>query len=86
MKSYHPESGVHAVVSLERLPACIKQATLAAEDENFYTEFRFGLRGILRAFWIDLQSGETLAGGSTTHSRWRVACCCQAKATSVPCG
>ncbi len=59
------ESGVHAVVSLERLPACMKQATLAAEDENFYTNSGLDFEGILRAFWINLQGGETLAGGST---------------------
>jgi penicillin-binding protein 1C len=60
-----PDSGVHAVVSLERLPTCMKQATLAAEDENFYTNSGVDFEGILRAFWINLQGGETLAGGST---------------------
>ena len=60
-----PGSGVHAVVALERLPACMKQATLAAEDENFYQNSGVDFEGIVRAFWINLQGGETLAGGST---------------------
>ena len=60
-----PGSGRHAVVALERLPACMKQATLAAEDENFYQNSGVDFEGILRAFWINLQGGETLAGGST---------------------
>ena len=60
-----PDSGRHAVVALERLPACMKQATLAAEDENFYQNSGVDFQGIVRAFWINLQGGETLAGGST---------------------
>lgn len=60
-----PDSGRHAVVALDRLPACIKQATLATEDKNFYQNPGVDLEGILRAFWINLRGGETLAGGST---------------------
>jgi len=45
-----PGSGRHAVVALERLPACMKQATLAAEDENFYQNSGVDFEGILRAF------------------------------------
>lgn len=60
-----PDSGRHAVVSLDRLPPCMKQATLAVEDKNFYQNPGVDLEGILRAFWINLWGGETLAGGST---------------------
>ncbi len=59
------DSGRHADVSLDRLPACMKQATLATEDKNFYQNPGVDLTGILRAFWINLRGGETLAGGST---------------------
>jgi penicillin-binding protein 1C len=59
------DSGRHAVVSLDRLPACMKLATLATEDKNFYQNPGVDLSGILRAFWINLSGGETLAGGST---------------------
>ena len=60
-----PDSGRHAVVALERLPTCMKQATLAAEDQNFYQNSGVDFKGVLRAFWINLKGGETLAGGST---------------------
>jgi penicillin-binding protein 1C len=59
------EGGRHAVVALENIPACLKQATIAVEDENFYTNPGVDAVGILRAFWINLRGGETLAGGST---------------------
>ncbi len=59
------DSGRHAVISLDRLPACMKSATLATEDKNFYQNPGVDLGGILRAFWINLKGGETLAGGST---------------------
>jgi len=59
------EGGRHAVVSLDKIPACLKQATIAVEDENFYTNPGVDAIGILRALWINLQGGETIAGGST---------------------
>lgn len=57
--------GRHAVVGLESLPACLLQATIAVEDENFYSNPGIDLQGILRALWINFQGGETVAGGST---------------------
>jgi penicillin-binding protein 1C len=59
------EGGRHAVISLENIPDCMLQATIAVEDENFYTNPGVDLEGILRAVWINLQGGETVAGGST---------------------
>ncbi|NOH02349.1 MAG: hypothetical protein HND47_10560 [Chloroflexi bacterium] len=58
-------SGRQILLSDENLPQCIKDATVAVEDENFYTHPGFDLEGIARAMWINLQSGETVAGGST---------------------
>ena len=43
----------------------MKDATVAVEDKNFYTNPGVDFQGILRAFWINLQGGETIAGGST---------------------
>ncbi|NCP87746.1 MAG: penicillin-binding protein 1C [Anaerolineae bacterium CG_4_9_14_3_um_filter_57_17] len=61
-----PENGGrHAVIALESIPLCMKQAAIAVEDENFYTNPGVDAQGILRALWINLQGGETLAGGST---------------------
>lgn len=59
------EGGRHAVVPLEDIPACMKQATIAIEDRNFYRNPGVDLEGVLRAIWINLQGGETIAGGST---------------------
>lgn len=59
------EGGRHAVLASENLPACMKLATIAVEDENFYSNPGVDLAGILRAAWINLQGGETIAGGST---------------------
>ncbi|MFN2151281.1 MAG: transglycosylase domain-containing protein, partial [Anaerolineales bacterium] len=59
------ESGRNAVLSFDKIPQCMKDATVAVEDKNFYTNPGVDLGGIIRAFWINLRGGETLAGGST---------------------
>ncbi len=43
----------------------MKDATIAVEDKNFYSNPGIDLGGILRALWINLRGGETIAGGST---------------------
>lgn len=57
--------GRHAVLSFDEIPVCLKQATIAIEDHNFYSNPGVDLEGIVRAMWINLQGGETIAGGST---------------------
>jgi penicillin-binding protein 1C len=59
------EGGRNAVLSFEKIPQCMKEATIAVEDKNFYTNPGVDLQGIVRAFWINLRGGETIAGGST---------------------
>ncbi len=59
------EGGRNAVLSIESIPQCMKDATIAVEDKNFYTNPGVDIEGIVRALWINLQGGETLAGGST---------------------
>jgi membrane peptidoglycan carboxypeptidase len=59
------EGGRHAVLDLSHIPQCMKDATIAVEDKNFYQNPGVDIGGIARAFWINLQGGETLAGGST---------------------
>ena len=59
------EEGRHTTVPLEQIPLALRQAAIATEDQNFYQNPGVDLQGILRAFWINLQGGETLAGGST---------------------
>jgi len=60
-----PHAGRHVPVPLEEIPLYCRQATVATEDANFYTNPGVDLRGILRAVWINLRGGEVLAGGST---------------------
>jgi penicillin-binding protein 1C len=61
-----PETGGrHAVLLLETIPLALRQATIATEDHDFYTNPGVDWRGVLRAAWINLRGGETLAGGST---------------------
>lgn len=57
--------GRHAEVALQNIPKCMRYATIAVEDKNFYSNSGLDLEGILRAVWINLQGGETIAGGST---------------------
>lgn len=59
------EGGRHAALAFESIPQCMKDATIAVEDRNFYSNPGVDVEGVLRALWINLQGGETLAGGST---------------------
>ncbi len=60
-----PNGGGHTPVPLEQIPAACRQATIAVEDAHYFTHPGVDLLGIARALWINLQGGETLAGGST---------------------
>ncbi len=57
--------GRNTVVPLEEIPLALQQATIATEDRSFYINPGVDPVGILRALWINLRGGETLAGGST---------------------
>jgi len=59
------EGGRNAVLSIENIPQCLQDATIAVEDKSFYTNPGIDLTGIIRALWIDIKGGETVAGGST---------------------
>jgi len=59
------DGGRHQAVPLDHIPAALIQATVATEDRGFYTNPGLDLTGVLRAAWINLKGGETLAGGST---------------------
>lgn len=61
-----PETGGrHAIIPSDEIPDCIKQATIAIEDRNFYRNPGVDLEGVARAVWINLRGGEIIAGGST---------------------
>jgi len=59
------QRGYNTPVPLDKIPTHLKLATIATEDKNFYSNPGVDISGIIRAFWINLQGGETLAGGST---------------------
>jgi penicillin-binding protein 1C len=59
------EGGRNTVLSIDNIPQCLKDATIAVEDKNFYTNPGIDLTGIARALWINIRGRETIAGGST---------------------
>ncbi|MBV9789941.1 MAG: PBP1A family penicillin-binding protein, partial [Chloroflexi bacterium] len=60
-----PLSGRQRPVALDEIPLALRQATIAVEDRTFYSNPGVDLRGILRAAWLNLRSGQIVAGGST---------------------
>ena len=59
------QGGRHAVLAFDNIPQCMKDATIAVEDKTFYQNPGIDAAGILRAIWINLRGGRTIAGGST---------------------
>lgn len=60
-----PHVGKHTPLPLDQIPVHLRQATIATEDANFYTNPGVDLRAILRALIINLRGGEVISGGST---------------------
>ena len=52
-------------VSFEEIPNYVKWATIAIEENNFYNNPAFDIKGIVRAFIANILSGEFSQGGST---------------------
>lgn len=53
------------IVTPEQVPELLRSALKAVEDQSFDTHHGFDLRGILRAFLVNVRSGELSQGGST---------------------
>ncbi len=53
------------IIPWEQIPQTVKDATLAAEDSDFYTHGGIDFSGILRALYKDLRNLDTSQGGST---------------------
>ena len=53
------------VVTSENISRHIKNATVAIEDDTFYQHYGVNLKGILRAFLVNLGAGSVQQGGST---------------------
>jgi len=61
-----PQVGGRQVsLAVENIPQCMRDATIAVEDANFYSHPGVDPVGIVRAVWINMKSGETVSGGST---------------------
>lgn len=60
-----PHAGIHRPVQLEDVPLALRQAIIATEDASFYRNPGVDPRAILRALWMNLQSGEVVSGAST---------------------
>ncbi len=52
-------------VELSDIPEHTINALIAMEDRGFYNHEGFSTRGIIRAFWVNLNAGEIKQGGST---------------------
>ena len=52
-------------IPYEEIPDYIKQATVAIEDNNFYKNPAFDIRGIIRALITNILRGNIVQGGST---------------------
>jgi len=55
----------HAPVAIERVPRSLRLATVAIEDERFYSHGGVDPEGIVRAALKNLEAGRTVEGGST---------------------
>ncbi|MDP6620464.1 MAG: transglycosylase domain-containing protein, partial [Nitrospinota bacterium] len=53
------------LVPLHRIPKDLIQATLAIEDNKFYSHFGIDLKGLLRALYQNVRAGRVVQGGST---------------------
>lgn len=62
---YDPRGGNRQVVRLEDISPHLINATIALEDKTFYDNPGVDLRGITRAAFENLRSGEIVGGGSS---------------------
>jgi penicillin-binding protein 1A len=53
------------IIPFRKMPRSVRNAVIATEDRNFYSNPGFDAIGILRAAWTDLVSGGVVQGGST---------------------
>lgn len=52
------------IVTLDKIPRRLVEATIAIEDKDFYRHSGFDIRGIVRAIYVDV-TGKDFQGGST---------------------
>ena len=52
-------------VKVSQLPPLLPRAVLAVEDRRFYRHWGIDLRGLVRAFFVNVRAGGVVQGGST---------------------
>lgn len=57
-------------VPLEKIPASLRQAVIATEDQRFYEHKGVDPLGILRALWVDVRNPSAMHGGSTITQQY----------------
>ena len=60
-----PNAGRRTYIPLGQISPYLVAATISTEDKDFYTHGGFDPLAIVRAFWQNLTSGETVSGAST---------------------
>ena len=65
-----PPEGHRVDVNISQVPVHVRQAVIAAEDRNFYTNPGFSFTGFARAVNNDLFGGGDLQGGSTITQQY----------------
>ncbi len=63
---FDAQGGRRTLVSVARIPAVLKQATIATEDPSFYTNVGVDFRGIARAVYYYARYGKPVGGGGST--------------------
>jgi membrane peptidoglycan carboxypeptidase len=59
-----------SIISFNQIPLQARDATLAIEDHNFYSEGAFSFVGIIRAALVDITSHGIVQGGSTITQQY----------------
>jgi 1A family penicillin-binding protein len=60
-----PQAGRRTYIPLNEISPDLVAATISTEDKDFYSHGGFDPLAIVRAFWQNLTSGETISGAST---------------------
>src|SRR5205814_6183735 len=60
-----PKAGRRTEVALAQIPETVRDATIAIEDKNFYSNPGFDVNGLARAAYDDITSQHIVQGGSS---------------------
>jgi membrane peptidoglycan carboxypeptidase len=59
------DNGIHTTVTFDQVAPVMRDATVASEDKNFWSNPGVDVLGIMRATLTDLEHGRVVEGGST---------------------